>query len=446
MSNDVKINIVAQDSTAPGLSSVDNNINKANAEAVKLGSTLDKIKAKLAESGQSGGGFTGFTSTIGEAQNALSGLGGGVSQVTSLVGGLGSAFGGVAAVLAGGAMFSESVQAFRNEASETKNLMNTLGMTAEAASHMRVELALASISGEDYTGMAMKFDRQLKSNEGSMNALGVATRDRNGDLLNQKQLLDNAVNTLRLYEAGTDRNEAAMRLFGRSAQEVFQLQKLNESTSARATELMLAYGLSLDEVSLKSAADYKKAMSEVKLAGEAVLSHIGEAVIPGLTSLAHEFTDIAVQVIPSVNTSLYLGGVAFSGFASIVKVAVDDSADLMKSLGNKAHDVFAVQMPQDTALWGTTTQAAAGIIAGASNAVVKGFDLLITSAKEVGNAIFTAFEVKNSFLNGVNGDLSGAQASMQRGVAAASAIFKEGQERLFKDHKDYRKQLGRIFS
>ena len=124
MGNDVKINIVAQDSTAHGLSSVENNIKAVETETAKSVSLLDQLKNKLNDTGNAGAaGFKSLTSSASSSTGVLDVLGGGVSNVTSLVGGMGSAFGGVAALLAGGAIFNESIQAISSEASATKSLM-----------------------------------------------------------------------------------------------------------------------------------------------------------------------------------------------------------------------------------------------------------------------------------------------------------------------------------
>ncbi len=391
MGNDVKINIVAQDSTAPGLSSVENNIKAVETETAKSVSLLDQLKNKLNETGNAGSaGFKSINTSATSSTGVLDTLGGGVSSVTSLVGGMGSALGGVAAVLAGGAIFNEAIQAISSEASATKSLMNTLGMTAVAASSMRVELDLVGISTDDYTGMAMKFDRQLKTNEKSLNALGVATRSGNGELLDQETLLKNAANTMMDYKAGTDRNEVAMRLFGRTASEAFALVKLNDAVSVRATELSNAYGLALDDVSMKKVKDYKVAMNEVKLAGESVTAHLGEAVMPSLTGLANMFTSVAEEAVPVINNGLELVGTVFTGVSDVLQAGVKGVNQIFFSLKGVASAAFGVDMPADFLTWSTAMKVAGTAVAVIVSGAKVVIDSLVFSA-QAGAIAFSTF-------------------------------------------------------
>ena len=391
MGNDVKINIVAQDSTAPGLSSVENNIKAVETETAKSVSLLDQLKNKLNDTGNAGAaGFKSLTSSASSSTGVLDVLGGGVSNVTSLVGGMGSAFGGVAALLAGGAIFNESIQAISSEASATKSLMNTLGMTSAAASDMRVQLDLVGISTDDYTGMAMKFDRQLKTNETSLNALGVATRGGNGELLDQETLLKNAANSMMDYKAGTDRNEVAMRLFGRTASEAFALVKLNDAVSVRATELSNAYGLALDDVSMKKVKDYKVAMNEVKLAGESVTAHLGEAVMPSLTGLANMFTSVAEEAVPVINNGLELVGTVFTGVSDVIQAGVKGVNQIFFSLKGVASAAFGVDMPADFLTWSTAMKVAGTAVAVVVSGAKVVIDSLVFSA-QAGAIAFSTF-------------------------------------------------------
>jgi hypothetical protein len=335
-------------------------------------------------------------------------------------------------------MFKEGIQAFSDETAEAKKLMNGLGMTAEAASKFNTELKLVGMSSEQYVGIAMKFDRQLKTNEDGLKALGVTTRDGNGNLLNQQTLLQNAANTMMTYKAGVDRNEVAMTMFGRSADSAYALLKLNEATSARAAELTKAYGLELDDVALGKAKNYKMAMGEIKLAGESFTAHLGESVMPMLTSLAKAFTDIAIVAMPHINSAINYGGVVLGSFGTIVKKVVDTSIDLFGSLGNKAHEVFAEKMPADQEHWSSTYQMIAGNMARWTDGMVRMLDTLAEGAKRAGNAIATALEITFTTSFEVS------SAALKKGIATDAQIHKEGQAARLKDEKDFQAKIKEI--
>ena len=270
--------------------------------------SVDDAKRGLKDLGDSakstGSGIGSLQGGFDAAKGGIDGLKDGVGQLTGAFTGLAPAIASVTAILGGGAMFAGSVSAFLNQASSVKQLSNTFGMTAESASVLNTQLRITGIATEDYTSMAFKLDKQLKTNEAGLNGLGVATRDQNGNLLDQQTLLKNAASTMMEYKAGTDRNEVAMKLFGRSAQDAFALLKLNETTQARAIELTDALGLTLDKTALVAAKNYKEAMNEVKVVGEAVFEHIGQSLTPALESVARQLVAIAVKNMPSIISAI----------------------------------------------------------------------------------------------------------------------------------------------
>ncbi len=66
--------------------------------------------------------------------------------------------------------------------------------------------------------------------------MGVATRDANGSFLPQQEILMSAVKVLSQYEAGTNRNQAAMAIFGSRVRDITALLKLNEEVFDKARE------------------------------------------------------------------------------------------------------------------------------------------------------------------------------------------------------------------
>jgi hypothetical protein len=271
-----------------------------------------------------------------EAQNAMaqaaSAIKNSVGDMTGSLGALGEAFEAIkapflvlSAVLAGGAMFKEAINETVAYSGEVRKLTNIFGMTAENASKLAVELKLVGISTEEYTGMAMKLDRQLKNNESGINQMGVATRNASGALLSQQEIMKNAATILGEYKAGTDRNEAALYLFGKGAEEASKLLKMNNDTHERAVALATQLGLVLTDESQNSVKKYQMSMRETGLVFDAFMDKIGESVMPALTDLARIFMDLAVQVMPLVTIAAQAIQI---GFAAINEIAISLKAGL----------------------------------------------------------------------------------------------------------------------
>ena len=395
--------------------------------------TAQDVKLNIIANNQAGEAIKALTQQLGGMQL-------GVGQVASAFTGLGAAAAKVTTLLAGGAIFSGSINAFLEEAKEIKTLVNTFGMTSDAAAKFKMQLDITGISVEDYSSMAFKFDKQLKTNESGLNALGVVTRNHNGTLVEQKTLLERAVETMMTYKAGTDRNEVAMRMFGRSASEVFQLQKLNNDTSERAAKLVDALGISMDDVTLKSATKYKQAMAELKKVGEGVIEGIGQELVPGLTVLANKFVDISIEVLPSLNSAINTGGIAFDAFADTVSYSMGQSYALVKDFKDEAATIFGVSLPNDLALFGNASQITAGVIWGAATVIKDGFTTVIESVKELGIIAVTTYDA--IYKAAAFGKLGSPSDALSAGVTALRKSQDDYQKAIEKNQEDYTTHLG----
>ena len=379
------------------------------------------------------------TGHVNGINDGIGGLKTGADGLSNIIEGIGSHFAGLSALLAGGALFAEGIKAFSDETAETKKLMNGLGMTAEAASKFNTELKVVGMSAEQYVGIAMKFDRQLKTNEESLRALGVTTRDGNGKLLDQQTLLQNAANTMMTYKAGVDRNEVAMTMFGRSADSAYALLKLNEKTSERAAELTKAYGLELDDVAMGKAKNYKLAIGEAKLVGESFAAHIGEAVMPMLTSLAKGFTDVAIITVPKVNDGLELMGLVFTGTGKIVRKFVEESIDLFNQFRGKSDETFRNSGPESLSIYEQAWQLTANGINDLIYSIILGMDKLLMETKATVNDISGIWNVFSSGIGTKAGDAADLKWQQDN-----IAIRKAGHAKIIADDLAYRVEMERI--
>lgn len=109
----------------------------------------------------------------------------------------------------------------------------------------------------------------------------------------------NAVATMNEYKAGTDRNVVAQQLFGRSAQEANQLNKLTAESEATVNKLRAA-GLGPTKESMEAAKQYKLAMREAEMVVGEFADSMGESVIPALTDMAKGVSDMVISAMPLI--------------------------------------------------------------------------------------------------------------------------------------------------
>ena len=411
---------------------------------VSFGANTQELEAGAKRVSDSlNGMFGGVSATFENLRNAITGNVAGVNEslggLKSGIEGLGGIFTGVAAILAGGAIFREGIKAATDEAGEVKKLMNMLGMTAEEASKMKVALELVGMSAQDYTGIALKFDRQLKSNEKGMNDLGISTRDHNGSLLKQDQLLQNAASTMMEYKAGTDRNAYALSVFGRTADEAFKLLKLNDDVKKRASELAVSIGEIMTPEELENVKKYKIEMAAVGVITDAFAENLGGAVIPGLTQMATAFVEIGTIVMPDVKGALDLLGIAFTGIGKVIRKFVEESIDLFSQFRTKADETFRDSGPETLSIYERVWQLTANGINDLIYSLILGMDKLVMETKATVNDIGGLWNVFSSGMGTKAGDAADLEWQQKN-----LAIRKAGHAKIIADELAYRVEMEKI--
>jgi hypothetical protein len=244
------------------------------------------------KAGESAGAFT----------LATEGMKGAFAGVTAAMEGVQAKFLAITAVLAGGHAFGEVISETNSLTAENIKLSKTMGMTLAEASGVHAALNKLGISTDQYTGAAQKLSRQIKMNEEGLNQMGIATKNAAGEHLPLSTVMLSAIETLKGYRTGMDRNMAAMALFGRGAGDVTALLKLNREEMDEGAETAKKLGLVTTQDSVNAMKAYKVATNESKEVFEAFKVTIGSALLPVLTSLAEWFKNNGQEAIASFRT------------------------------------------------------------------------------------------------------------------------------------------------
>jgi hypothetical protein len=257
---------------------------------------------------------------LNQAKNALNAS---TEAMKSSIGGLGDAFAslqktmmGFSAILGGGALFASGVSTAKELTGEAMKLSKSLGITTQEGSILNVALKSIGSSAEAYTGANQRLTRQLKTNESGLQAMGVVTRNANGELKNGQEIMTSAVEALKGYKEGTDRNLAAQELFGRGAAEAAALMKLNSSKMEEAAEKAKALGLVIGSQQAGELKAYKEAMEDVGLVLDGIKNAVGQQLIPILTQMAEWFAESGPARVKVMQ-------VVMDGIATVFQICID---------------------------------------------------------------------------------------------------------------------------
>ena len=226
-------------------------------------------------------------------------------SIVGALGGIGTAAAGVMAVLGGGALFKDAIDTTKEVTGEILKLKNSMGISAEDASILRVALDDVFVSTDDFAAAAARVTKQLVTNEGAFTRLGVSTRDSNGNLRATADIMGDTNAKLLEFREGTDRNIEGVKIYGKGWEEARKTLKLTaeamENGKKRAEELHLIIG----DSGLASVKAYKSAMKDIGDVTESLKVNLGMALIPELTKLAVAFGDGAAKGIPMFITGLH---------------------------------------------------------------------------------------------------------------------------------------------
>lgn len=252
--------------------------------------------------------------------------------VQGAIGGIGKAFAVVTTALAGGAMFKEALSTTKEVAGEIVKLKNSMGISAEEASVLRVALDDVFLTADDMAGAASRVTKQLVNNEAAFRALGVATRDQNGNYRSTIDIISETNSKLLEFSEGTDRNVEGIKIYGRGWDEARKTLKLTADAmnegKKRAEELHLVFG----ESGLKAVKDYKLAMKDIDDVAESLKVNLGMELLPELTRLAVIFGETAVDNIPSFISGIHSVEAEITRLAMLVDKAGGSITTMMHYL------------------------------------------------------------------------------------------------------------------
>jgi len=193
---------------------------------------------------------------------------------------------GLVGVLAGGKIFGDVIEATVKWEEEVGSLSHTLGISMRSASDLNAALRIVGISSGEYEAVLRTLERRLKTNEEGMNALGVATRDAQGQLLDGQTVMQNALAAMQEYKAGQDQLQFAQYVFGRGARDMTRFIELNAEAMKRGKEEAQRLGLEMGTTAYEATLKYKHELNNFHLVLDSLAQKIGRNVMPTLAEMA----------------------------------------------------------------------------------------------------------------------------------------------------------------
>lgn len=252
-----------------------------------------------------------------------------------------------AAAAIGGGLLKMGYDTVKN-ADELKTLSQRTGFTVEELQRMQYASELVDVSVEDITGALTKFKKKLDPSNASLEKLHVSAIDANGELRDSTDVFYDVVAALGDIENETERDQIAMDLFGKSADNLAGIvDDGGEAFKAYGDEAEAA-GLVLSGETVDSLAETDDTIQKLKADMSGTMAEIGSDVVtvlgPALESLSEliksvterlrnltpEQTEMILKIIAIVaaigplvtiiGKVISIGGMLISGIGTIVGI------------------------------------------------------------------------------------------------------------------------------
>jgi hypothetical protein len=305
---------------------------------VKLGADVSDLKEKLKEASSA---FTESTSKISEQVKGLQeSVKGAMEGVTASFLKVNQAMQVFQTAMEGGEGMKKMVEKTIEMSSEASKLSKQLGITIQEAGVLGDTLHDVGSSSEQFTGMAQRLNRQVKSNEDGMNAMGVQTRNVNGDLLNQRDMMMSALQVVGGYAEGVDRNNAAMRVFGGRVGDINSMLRVNKEALQATADLQRELGSTITPQNAASARDYKDTMMDVHNVFDAVQKVIGDTMIPRLAELGKMFIAIGPSITAVIRTAMDVYVTVANAIGDVLRTLWSVVSTIFSSIGSIIGAIF----------------------------------------------------------------------------------------------------------
>jgi hypothetical protein len=352
-----------------------------------------------------------------------------LDQVGGLFKTFGEQFAALTAVVAGGAAFKEFISAADRLNSSAERMSRTLGISAGeagaismAVDDVAASMGIGGATAETYTGAFLKFNRQLRMNSDEMRAMGVDVDALASGQKTSNQVFQEALQIVGKYAPGIDQTQVAMKMFGRSVEDVQLLMGITAEKIEEARQKAAALNLTITADGVEGARRYRVAMNDVHDVLEGVEKTIGEAVMPHFAQMGEQLASIGPQIVQMSGAAVQALLTLWDQLSEIVATVWDGIKDILVQLAEAFGVTFSRDGPGAMEIFRNAIKVIQIAIIGFSigfqefvNVVSAGLQMIIAGARAWVNVWVAALHF----------DWDGVKQAFRDGLAERNKILEE---------------------
>jgi len=262
-----------------------------------------------------------------QARETSKGLGG----LNKSLGGLGSQMGAIAAGIAiAGAGFVAMQQKIADLSNELVDASTKTGIAVDTLAGLRLAAEGSGLQFSNLESGLIKFQQSMdNASRGSstfadkFDQLGVSVTNANGELRDTDSVFNEVIGALGDMENATERNAAAMQIFGRQAGPAL-IQSGALTNLQDMTAFAKEFGISLEDNAIDGMANFQRAMAEFETVAVGVMNNLISAIAgPNGAGDAIQLMSKAFVFVGSVaETVIGVIGQGFENMFGVVQAAI----------------------------------------------------------------------------------------------------------------------------
>lgn len=210
---------------------------------------------------------------------------------------------GTACVAAGKAIFDLTGQA-GTYADTILTMSETTGIAAQDLMKWEYASQFIDTSVDTITGSMKKLTTNMASESAATSeafaALGVSVKDSTGHMRDSEDVFWDVIDALGNIDNATERDQMAMQLLGKSAQDLNPLINAGSAAFKELGEQAAEAGLIMSDQSLKAFGEYDDAMNEMKSTLTAAGRAVAEVFLPATKEIVQSITEVVQAFIGMV--------------------------------------------------------------------------------------------------------------------------------------------------
>jgi hypothetical protein len=241
----------------------------------------------------------------------------------------------------GATAFASFIKKAIDAADVVQDISDRTGVAVQDIAGLQLAFKKGGLEAADMEGAMVKLSRSIGEDAEVFKRLGIATKDSNGQLRSNKDVLYDLADVFPGIENATLKTTLAIDAFGKSGAALVPVLNMGRDGLREMDEMAAKLGLTFDQKLVDAAGEFNDTLDFIGSAGQGVARNIAAELLPTLQSLAGSFLELITRGDTIKKTAQGIGSV-FKVLYSVGVGVAEIFSTVGKTIGAAAAQLVAV--------------------------------------------------------------------------------------------------------